>query len=124
MYECKFETDISKIELPPGVILDKDTLDALHESMKEASGCWTRGPLSLCWSFSGQTISVSVSVFGISVGKLSLSPAKPCGRISLNLFLVSGYIELCFKDSCLILNGEICKFGSCSNFSNLRVVCF
>ena len=122
--EYDFENDLGKIKVPEGVTLDKDTLEALQESMKESSGCWTRGPLSLCWSFSGESICVSVSVFGVSMGKICLNPARPCARISINLFLVKGYIELCYKDKCLILNGEICKFGNCSRFSNVRVVCF
>lgn len=124
MIEDNFENDLSKIILPPGVVLDKDTLEALQESMKEASGCWTRGPLSLCWSLNGETICVNASVFGISIGRVCLNAAKPCAKISINLFLVSGYIELCYKDKCLVLNGEVCKFGSCSRFRNVRIVCF
>jgi hypothetical protein len=122
--EYKFEDDISKIEVPPGVTLDKDTLAALQEHMKEISGCLSLGPLKLCWNIQLPSVTVTVSVFGITLGTIHLDPSKPCQRLSINLHLVSGYVELCIKDSCLVLNGQVCKFGSCTNWNNKTIFCW
>ena len=122
--EYKFEDDISKIEVPPGVTLDKETLLAVQESMKEQSGCISLGPLKLCWTINLPSIKITISVLGITVGTITLDPTKPCQRISINVGVARGYIELCIKDSCLILNGEICIFGSCATWRNQRIVCF
>lgn len=122
--EYEFENDISKIELPPGVTLDEETLAALQDTMKDVSGCVNFGPLSLCYSIVGTDIVVTATVFGIRIGRVRLSPTKPCAKISINLYLVSGSIELCLKDRCLTLSGKVCKLGNCARWNNVRVVCF
>ena len=122
--EFRFENDISKIELPPGFTLDQDTLTAIQENMKEQSGCVSLGPLKICWTLNIPEIRVTISVLGITVGTIVLNPTKPCQRISINVGVARGYIELCIKDSCLILNGEICIFGSCTDWKNKKIFCW
>lgn len=122
--EHKFEDDINKIVVPSGFTLDKDTLAAIQENMKEESGCISLGPLKICWTLRLPEIRITVSVLGITVGTIVLNPTKPCQRISINVGLASGYIELCIKDSCLVLNGQICILGNCTTWKNKTIFCW
>jgi hypothetical protein len=122
--EYEFESDISKIPLPAGLTLDKDTLDAIQAEMKEMFGCISLGPLELCYSRQGENFNIKVKIFGIVAGSMTLGPSRNCQGIGLDLFLVSGSIEICIRGRCLVLNGKVCKFGSCTRWNNLQIVCF
>ena len=122
--EYNFEKDISKIESHPGVTLDEQTLKALHEHMKELSGCVNEGPLSVCYKVDIPKITVTLSAFGITIGTITLDPTNPCQTISLDLGIVSGSAKLCIEGSCLKLSGKICKFGSCTNWNDVTIVCW
>lgn len=122
--EHKFENDISRISVPEGITLDAATLKAHQQLMSDLSGCLSFGPLKVCYSIVLPKVTVTLSVFGVNIGTMTLDPSNPCQRITINLYLVSGYVELCIKDGCLILNGQVCKFGSCTNWNNVKVYCW
>ena len=122
--EYEFENDISKISVNDDVTLDDATIKANQELMKDISGCVSFGPLKVCYSVDLPKITISLSVFGIQIGKMTLDPSNPCQRISINLGIISGYVEICIKGSCLILNGKVCKFGSCTKWNNITIFCW
>lgn len=122
--EYIFEDDLSKIEVPPGVTLDKDTLAALQEHMKEQNGCTSLGPLTLCWKIQLPEITITVSVLGITLGTIVLNPTKPCQTLKVNAGIASGEIKLCIVGSCLKLSGKVCMFTNCAKWTDKTIFCW
>ena len=122
--EYEINSDLSKVTIPEGYKIDQDTLDGYNEILKGEKGCISLGPLKLCYELDLPKITITLSVLGVTIAKVVLDPRRPCQRISINVGLARGYVELCIKGSCLILNGEICILGSCTRWNNRQIVCW
>jgi len=124
----EFENDISKIKVPQGVTLDEQTLKAIQEHMKQNSGCVNKGALELCYTVNSilpPKVTITISAFGYTIGTIVLDPENPSQTLTVNFCdIVTGWVKLFISDTCVKLDGKLCKFGSCTTWNNVSIVCW
>ncbi len=86
-------------------------LNALEHRVSATGGCIKfLGVLEICFEISGEAVTLSVKLLGVTIGKVTLNPSNTCATVGGSAAGFKAEVKLCvnFRDLVLTISGEVC----------------